>query len=125
MVAKWWDNRLHDMEVAAEHGDSRALHQGVKGLLDFIADEGQTKKALSKNHRGDHTSMTKHFRDILNVDRHYSPSILERALDFAHIGENVDWTEPGEDDVRWAVIQLKNKKTAKIRKALKDSQVCK
>ena len=69
MVAKWWDNRLHDMEVAAEHGDSRALHQGVKGLLDFIADEGQTKKALSKNHKEDQAGMTKHFRDILNISK--------------------------------------------------------
>ena len=104
-----WDGRLQELEVAAEHGDSRALHQGVKRLLDFIANEGQTKKALSKNHRDDHTSMTKDFRDILNVERQYSPSILERAPDFTHIGENVDWTEPGEDDVRWAVMQLKNK----------------
>ena len=56
--------------------------------------------------------MTEHFLDILNVERQYSPSILERAPDFTHIGENVDWTEPGEDDVRWAVMQLKNNKAA-------------
>ena len=109
MVAKWWEGRLQEIEVAAVHGDSRALHQGVEGLLDFTANEGQTKKALNKTHCDDHTSMTKHFRDILNVERQYSPSILERAPDFTHIGENVDWTEPGEDDVRWAVMQLKNK----------------
>ena len=112
MVAKWWDNRLHDMEVAAEHGDSRALHQGVKGLLDFIADEGQTKKALSKNHKEDQAGMTKHFRDILNVERKFDPSILESAPDFRHIGELVDWSEPNEDDVRWAIMHLKNNKAA-------------
>ena len=93
MVAKWWDNRLHDLWFAAEHGDTSALHQGVKGLLDFVANEGQTK-TLSKNHKGDHASMTAHFHDILNVERAYNPAILESAPDFTHIGESVDWSEP-------------------------------
>ena len=61
MFAKWWDDRLHDMEVAAEHGDSRSLHQGVKQHLDLIANDGTSKKALSSNHQEDHESMTKHF----------------------------------------------------------------
>jgi hypothetical protein len=59
MFAKWWDDRLHDMEVAAEHGDSRSLHQGVKQLLDLIANDGKSKKAQSSNHQEDHESMTK------------------------------------------------------------------
>ena len=107
MVAKWWDHRLHALEIAAEHGDSRALHQGVKGHLDFVADDGQTKKALSNNHQEDHEGMTAHLCDILNIEREYTPTNLESVAEFTYIEKHVDWSEPNEDDVRWAIMQLK------------------
>merc|ERR1712185_270107 len=56
--------------------------------------------------------MTKHLRDILNVERKFDPAILENAPDFSHIGGHVDWSEPNEDDVRWAIMHLKNNKAA-------------
>ena len=112
MFAKWWDDRLHDMEVAAEHGDSRSLHQGVKQLLDLIANDGTSKKALSSNHQGDHERMTKHFHDILNITRSINNSVLEGAPDFSHLGKLINWKEPQEDDVRWDIKQLNVNKAA-------------
>ena len=112
MFAKWWDDRLRDMEVAAEHGDSRSLHQGVKQLLDFITNDGASKKALSSSHREDHESMTKHFHDILNVTRVINSSVLDEAPDFSHLGQLINWKEPQEDDIRWAIGQIKTNKAA-------------
>ena len=112
MFAKWWGGRLHDMEAAAEHGDSRSLHQGVKQLLDLIANDGTSKKALSSNHQEDNESMTKHFHDILNITRSINNFVLEGAPDFTHFGELINWKEPQEDDVRWAMKQLKVNKAA-------------
>ena len=51
-----------------------------------------------------------HSQDILNVERDYNPAILECVPDFTPIGESVDWSEPKEDDVRWAIMQWKNNK---------------
>ena len=112
MFAKWWGGRLHDMEAAADHGDSRSLHQGVKQLLDLIANDGTSKKALSSNHQGDHERMTKHFHDILNITRSINNSVLEGAPDFSHLGKLINWKEPEQDDVRWAIKQLNVNKAA-------------
>jgi len=68
MFAKWWDDRLHDMEVAAEHGDSRSLHQGVKQLIDLIANDGTSKKAQSSNHQEDHENMTKILLTVTSME---------------------------------------------------------
>ena len=51
-----------------------------------------------------------HSQDILNVERDYNPAILECVPDFTPIGESVDWSEPKEDAVRWAIMRLKNNK---------------
>ena len=109
MFAKWWGGRLHDMEAAADHGDSRSLHQGVKQLLDLIANDGTSKKALSSNHQGDHERMTKHFHDILNITRSINNSVLECAPDFSHLGKLINWKEPEQDDVRWAAPRRENR----------------
>jgi len=68
MFAKWWDDRLHDMEVAAEHGDSRSLHQGVKQLIDLFANDGTSKKAQSSNHQEDHENMTKILLTVTSME---------------------------------------------------------
>ena len=100
------------MEVAAEHGDSRSLHQGVKQPLDPIANDGTSKKALSSNHQEDHESMTKHFHDILIITRSINNFVLEGAPDFSHLGELINLKDPQEADVRWAIKQLNVNKAA-------------
>ena len=108
MVAAWWDDRLRDMERAAEHGDSRALHDGVKRLLAFIAKEESSKKALSSDVDGELQGLTAHFRDILNINRTVDPAVLANAPDLSHFGKEVDWSEPSADDVRWGIRRLRS-----------------
>jgi hypothetical protein len=112
MVARWWDERLSDMEKAAEHGNAKALHEGVARLLDFITNDGGSKRALSKDHEAEQEGMTRHFETVLNVTRTVNPNVVDSAKDFSHIGKAMDWSEPTTDDVRWAVRQLNSGKAA-------------
>ena len=69
MIRKWWDDRLKRMEKAAEHGDAKTLHNEVKRLLDFIAKDEGSRRALSSDHEAEQKGMTKHFSHILNINR--------------------------------------------------------
>ena len=112
MVRRWWDQRLAEMEVAAEHGDAKTLHDGVKRLLAFVAQDEPSKRALAADPDAEQAGMTAHFRNVLNVDRDVQPAVVADAPDFSRIGESMNWTEPTADDVRWAIKQLRNNKAA-------------
>ena len=56
--------------------------------------------------------MTKHFHDILIITRSTNNFVLEGAPDFSHLGELINWKEPQEDDVQWAIKQLNVNKAA-------------
>ena len=86
--------------------------QNFELFLYLIANDGMSKKALSSNHQGDHERMTKHFHDILNITRSINNSVLEGAPDFSHLGKLINWKEPEQDDVRWAIKQLNVNKAA-------------
>ena len=38
--------------------------------------------------------------------------MLEGAPDFSHLGKLINWKEPEQDDVRWAIKQLNVNKAA-------------
>ena len=81
MVAQWWDARLSVMEKAAEHGNAKALHEGVTRFLDFITNDGGSKRALSKDHEAEQNGMTEHFKTVLNVNRAVDPSVEDAERD--------------------------------------------
>ena len=76
MIAKWWNTRIKDLETAAEHGDSRSLHDWVKRLIDFLANEDRSRKVHSRNHEDDHTNLTHYVNDIMNINRAVNPSVF-------------------------------------------------
>ena len=100
------------MEVAAEHGDAKTLHDGVKRLLAFVAQDEPSKRALAADPDAEQAGMTAHFSNVLNVNRDVQPAVVADAPDFSRIGESMTWTEPTADDVRWAIKQLRNNKAA-------------
>ena len=112
MLAKWWDDRLQGMEKAAEHGDAKTLHKDVKRLVGFITKDEPSKRALSSDHEAEQKSMTDHFSNILNINRPVDMTVLRHAPDFSTLGAKIDWSVPNADDVRWAVMQLRNNKAA-------------
>ena len=90
MVRRWWDQRLAEMEVAAEHGDAKTLHDGVKRLLAFVAQDEPSKRALAADPDAEQAGMTAHFRNVLNVNRDVQPAVVADAPDFSRIGLYLD-----------------------------------